>query len=206
MYLCAEWVSAFIKDWIQLHILHILLYACIHHFLKGRKFLNTSLLQTCDLYSHCSSKTVKREAALKMLFLLLLSSAWCVCCLLRIISVFFFPHPSPVHACPPTIPVVCVTATQNFMMTEFPPDCSQRHSNNRDKVRSKCLHTASCTRVWLCTVWFWNVEILDAGGQLADRHGFQNESQWASSHAENYDPKWCWNSESDAAQVETVGK
>lgn len=38
---CAEWVSAFIKDWIQLHVL---LYACIYHVVKGREFLNTFLV------------------------------------------------------------------------------------------------------------------------------------------------------------------
>lgn len=38
---CAEWVSAFIKDWIQLHVL---LYACVYHVVEGREFLNTFLV------------------------------------------------------------------------------------------------------------------------------------------------------------------
>lgn len=43
--------------------------------------------------------------------------------------------------------MVCVTATQTFMVSEFPPSCSQRQSSNGDDMRNKHPHVASCTRV-----------------------------------------------------------
>lgn len=100
------------------------IFNCIHASTtssRGRNFL-TSLLQPCDLYSHCSSKMFSTQAALKMFFFLFLSSAWYIFCLLRIISVF---SPS-IHYSFMSLSISCgvCRSHSNFMVSEFPQCCS----------------------------------------------------------------------------------
>lgn len=77
---------------------------------------------------------------------------------------------------PRTFPVVCITATQTFVVTEFPPSCSQRQSSNGDELRNKHPHVGPpVPRVsWhsITLEWAWRLTVKSPGG-----HHFQEQGQ-----------------------------